>query len=611
MTLINNDDFTIKELIAAAEKEQVWLPEFQRPFVWDKNQVRLLVDSLYMNYTISSILIWKGGDELARRRIGGSVKEIKIPEDKKEGIVYLLDGQQRTTALLLVFTNKPVYKWVNVKKIEVLNIWLDSEYEGDDPERKWLFDDDKIEDPSAPDAFISLKDYDSEDLIFNTFGHRFVKLKHVFSFNNSEAKAWFKDELQRLRFMVDYNEKLNDLKTKILARKVYHIEQKGSLEQVLDVFERINTKNTKLSMFDIMVAKTYRKFPERGFFDLRSYYKIINYTGAVKEDYFVNLGNINLDKISYILPESDLLSLTSIMLNKQFKSKEILKLTTPKLMECTKRLHDNFQELVEFLKQHFNIQQSELKRYSPMMKLLASVIGHVDIDYPKQELLKTWFWNTLLKNRYPGAQNERIERDFKIITGKHTHSEALTKMITHNTRSFDYLKTNSIENAHYLEAYYTARSQQIYRAMLLLLKSRKALDLYNGLSPTKKGANSYLLEEHHIFPKNSVKGKQIIKQYENHRYNNIINNIANIALLTKRTNNKRISNQPPSEYVTRFESEYLEQGRGEDFIQIMESQFITPSMIEMLKHDEFEEFMVARTRELYYQIELLCSYTNS
>jgi hypothetical protein len=38
----------------------------------------------------------------------------------------------------------------------------------------------------------------------------------------------------------------------------------------------------------------------------------------------------------------------------------------------------------------------------------------------------------------------------------------------------------------------------------------------------------------------------------------------------------------------------------------MASQFISPNMIEMLKKDEFENFIIARTTLLYKQIEKLC-----
>jgi uncharacterized protein with ParB-like and HNH nuclease domain len=46
----------VRDLIAMAGNEQIFLPEFQRPFVWDKSQIKLLIDSLYSDYTISSIL---------------------------------------------------------------------------------------------------------------------------------------------------------------------------------------------------------------------------------------------------------------------------------------------------------------------------------------------------------------------------------------------------------------------------------------------------------------------------------------------------------------------------------------------------------------------------
>lgn len=58
--MIVNEDKKIEDLIKEAYNEKIWLPEFQRPFVWDNNQIRLLIDSLFNNYTISSILSWKG-----------------------------------------------------------------------------------------------------------------------------------------------------------------------------------------------------------------------------------------------------------------------------------------------------------------------------------------------------------------------------------------------------------------------------------------------------------------------------------------------------------------------------------------------------------------------
>jgi hypothetical protein len=611
-----NKDFNIKDLIDLSYKELVWLPEFQRPFVWDKNQVRLLIDSLQRNYTISSILIWKGGDELARRAVGAKVKDIKIPEDKPEDVTYLLDGQQRTTALTLAFTDKKIYKGSNTRKKEKLNLYWDSEYEGVDSELKWIYDDEKLDNPDNPQQPIMLKEYTALEL-YKTFGHRFVKIKHAYNFNDNIVESWFDienqdEEIKMLRFKNEYNKKLKIIEKEILYRKVYEIEQKGSLEEVLEVFERINTKNTKLSIFDIMVAKTYRKFDE-GFFDLRTYYTMINYDGNLSNNYFDNNESLELIQVKPFVDDKDMLQLTIIILQKQFLGTAVLKLNTDLLMANTKLLHDKFHSLVQFMHNNFSIESSELGRYNPLMKFLAGAISHFKaLTIQEKEFLKSWFWNTLLKNRYPGAQSERIAKDFALLIDSKTDlDQKLQRVINENTRSFAYLEDTAIDNLKLFDAYYSNKSQQIYRALILLLKSNQAKDFYSGITPNRVVSGKNKLEEHHIFPKKSTLGKQVVEQFENHKYEDVINNIANVSLITKETNNNKIGSKLPSEYIADFETEYINAGKRDIFIEIMASQFIDENMIELLKKDDFEAFIVERTKLLYKQVECLCDSLNT
>lgn len=602
----NQENPNVKNLIEYAETEKIWLPEFQRPFVWDKNQIRLLIDSLYHEYTISSILVWYGSDELARRRVGGSIKEIRIPEGKNENVTYLLDGQQRNTALLLAFTDKPVFRGNNIKKKESYNIFWDSEYTGSDPELRWIFDDEKIY-LNGDEEPIMLKTFDQIN-IFKKYDTRFVFLKHAYNLDKDEIKLIAEmGEEKAQSFLYRYQKKINNLNENILYRPITEIEQKGKIEQVLEVFERINTQNTKLSIFDIMVAKTYRKF-EKGYFDLRTYFKIINYKEGVKENYFDNIDNLVFDKADLIISEDDLLSLTLIILKKKFKATDILKLDTDLLMGNTKYLHDKFQYLIGFMNQNYNIETQELWKYQPIMKFLSSAISVFDnIDLTRQEFLKKWFWNTLLKNRYPGAQNEKIAKDFERIKVSKDLDKTLEVMIKDNTREYLNIKNCTEDMPEFFDASYSYRSQQIYRAFILLLKSKKAKDFYSGLVPVKSGTYFYLLEEHHIFPTNSSIGKEITNKYKDSKTNDILNNIANIALITKDTNNKRIKAKNPSEYILQFENEYKEQKKYDEFLNIMKSQFISEEMIDLLKKDNFSEFIFQRTMLLLQQIEILCN----
>lgn len=67
------------------------LPEFQRGYVWNREQVRGLIDSLYRRHPVGSLLVWATGAEGAPHRGSGELAP---------GVVkLLLDGQQRITSL--------------------------------------------------------------------------------------------------------------------------------------------------------------------------------------------------------------------------------------------------------------------------------------------------------------------------------------------------------------------------------------------------------------------------------------------------------------------------------------------------------------------------------
>jgi hypothetical protein len=63
------------------------LPEFQRGYVWNRDQVRGLFDSLYRRHPVGGLLVWGTESKTATHRGDGSLAA---------GIVkLLLDGQQR------------------------------------------------------------------------------------------------------------------------------------------------------------------------------------------------------------------------------------------------------------------------------------------------------------------------------------------------------------------------------------------------------------------------------------------------------------------------------------------------------------------------------------
>lgn len=94
------DAFPVRQLVDEAVDGRIDVPEFQRAFVWRPDQVRALADSLFRGYPVGQILTWDN-PEYAQSRVA---------LDGRGHKQWLVDGQQRATALCLLFGRKP-YWW--------------------------------------------------------------------------------------------------------------------------------------------------------------------------------------------------------------------------------------------------------------------------------------------------------------------------------------------------------------------------------------------------------------------------------------------------------------------------------------------------------------------
>lgn len=575
---------TIKDLIGKSISEELQIPEFQREYVWEKDQVKLLIDSLYRNYTISSILIWKWKDELARRRVGWSMNEIVYPEGRNDDIVYLLDGQQRTTTLVSIFTTQDVYRRRDRTPIRY-QLYIDVE-DFDPTSEEWIFerlyfDDEKIENPELGN--FRIRDYWFENL-YQKFWLRYLPLVVLY---DEEARRLFRSTITEMDDVWQFFDMVDSLKEKILGRSVHVISQEWTLEQVLDIFERINTKNTRLNIFDIMVAKTYRIIGEQ-YFDLRNYAKLVKTrTQLSGNDYFTDLEQV-LREEEYYFYNDDKELLFTIMLflqeEKIVKEREILQLTTEIFMNNYMAVNRFFRRLIDEL-ENFKIQSGNYNKFKPIIKFFAVYLSTNEALTPdKRRFLKAWFWNTLLYNRYSGAQNERIQRDFDTLT----LDNYLERLTNSRARTFN-------ENIS-LDAYYNQRGGQLFLALELLMLNIGVRDFYSGVEVNRWTANQSRMELHHIFPENSQIWKKIKE-----RGDNMINNIANLTPLTRETNNRFISNKNPSVYIRDFRKEVWESL----FQDYLKTHLITEEMIKMLEADDFDWFIQARTKLIYEKIKEL------
>ncbi|RKS93488.1 hypothetical protein DEU37_0900 [Microbacterium sp. AG790] len=97
----------VSQLLEDVKREQIAIPELQRPFVWDSVKVRDLMDSLYKGYPVGYLITWQS--------VGAHLKGGHVAAHQQ----ILIDGQQRISALRAAVAGLPVidkrYKQVRIK----------------------------------------------------------------------------------------------------------------------------------------------------------------------------------------------------------------------------------------------------------------------------------------------------------------------------------------------------------------------------------------------------------------------------------------------------------------------------------------------------------------
>src|SRR5216683_6883188 len=93
----------VSRLVSEFADGHLAIPEIQRDVVWKPDQVKELISSVFLQYPCGSLILWE-----PRLRDGNLIRSMIRPErlDQYDGRLpkyFLLDGQQRITALASVF----------------------------------------------------------------------------------------------------------------------------------------------------------------------------------------------------------------------------------------------------------------------------------------------------------------------------------------------------------------------------------------------------------------------------------------------------------------------------------------------------------------------------
>lgn len=205
------------------------LPDFQRDFVWSPSQVVDLLDSVAREWPIGSLLLLSGPQPFAFRAIDNAP-----PTSGTELELYVLDGQQRVTAMY--------HAIANVSKYCYYVDFQDLLAGGIDP-IKWasrsIFEKKYPDLESRARAGLALiKDIWDQPAFFSWL-------------------AEIRSEQLKDDFIQARQDNLAGLQSKVYQIMAIELERGIELEALARIFETINRTGVALTAFDLLVAKLY------------------------------------------------------------------------------------------------------------------------------------------------------------------------------------------------------------------------------------------------------------------------------------------------------------------------------------------------------------------
>jgi hypothetical protein len=469
-------------LLTDIERGQVKIPQFQRDFVWTMQKSAALLDSVIKGYPVGTFIFWSTKDRLRSVRDLGNTP---LPEPKDgETVSFVLDGQQRLTSL-----------YAALRGIKV--------------ERNSGKTDD------FADMFINLDAGEDDQIVVTEVADladgTWIRLRDLIHGSFKTLAA----------YPADYHERLSEYRRRIESYDFSIILVKDvPIDVATEIFTRINVGGKPLSVFEIMVAKTYDEPRE---FDL-----------AEKFDELV----ARLEPLDYeTVSDATLLQLVSLILTKECKKQTILKLGKADFIETWPRATDAFERAVEFFRNSYRIPVSQLLPYNTLLVPFAYFFFHHP-DKPSAEqrpLLEDFFWRCSLGGRYSSSVESKLAQDVRRI-------DRILK-----DKSPDYDWAVDISPDFLLENGWFNAGRSSIKAILCLYafhgpKSFNDDSIVSIRNYWLKQANSK--NYHHFFPR-AYLGKKNVEEWR-------INNILNITIVDDYLNKREIRAKPPATYMKTF-----------------------------------------------------------
>jgi len=532
-------------LVRDAYLGKVVLPEFQRSFVWGREDIEELLVSILQGYFIGTFLILDAQPEQALfpwRFVEGLEKINPTAQQTTHTTIRLvLDGQQRLTSLFYAFY-EPEIPLRNSKNPYQFFLRIDSLVNRD------------IEDAVIG---VSLADQrrisEMEQMIRDKKAIRISLLRDPDDFYQwlyGDQKSISEEEKQALRF---YYQTFSGFTVPIVS-----ITPEVGKENIINIFERINRTGISLSLFDLAAARLYRKGV-----NLRELWQYFTQNSGsasefVKPEFILKLICIWKNKEP---KKSVLLDVIDEMKNDDFEAQ--WNLACEWLVKAYERITSP---------QGYGAFDAKWIPYTTLIVPLAALMREVEDRQGGEDMFRKidcWYWGSVFLQRYDQGVDATSHRDLREITKWMDGGFPPAWLEGFQAEQIDIAEVSE-------------QRSSIYRGAMCLIVKAGARDFSTG-QPAKFST----CDDDHIFPKS---------KYKQQKY---VDSILNRTLISSSSNKCKASKQP-SEYLKLF----LEKHGGDiqRLQETLDSHLITEQSRQAMENDDFDAFIEARKQAFLHEI---------
>jgi hypothetical protein len=490
----------IRELMDGIKNLDMVLPEFQREYVWEREQAKQLMVSLYRGYPTGSLLFWKTADP-------PDIKNNAIPREKIGTTQVILDGQQRLTTLYLLTRGDipPYYRDEDIKT-DPRNLYFDLE--------AGEFQYYQVMRMRNNPTWVAVTECFTSTAI-NPF--ELAKQKLIAGQDPFELAQRYNENLTRLRNILE-----RDYPIQIVPSSAH-------IDEAIDVFDRVNSLGTKLTDAELALAHITGKWPQ---------------ARQVMKD---KIRELELKRFAFDLTFM-VRGLVGVIQGRAL-FETIHQTSATELKAGWDRLTRILDYLVTILPGHAHIHSTDDLNTTnvlvPVVVYLSRHSGKFERDQEMRRFVH-WMYASSTWARYSSQTDQKLDHDISIIQQNESPWKSLVDAIIEQRGRIE-VKPSDMEGR--------IVQHPLYRMTYIMAKAKGAIDWFNGSPLDSTHGPSYAIHSHHIFPSSLLYSDVGGYDRENHLHKKIVNEIANRAFLTGESN-INLSNTEPIRYLPEIEQRY-------------------------------------------------------